>query len=148
MVMAEKKYDAFQQMLSVLDIAAERLGYIRDDYEALRHPERELTVSIPVEMDNGKTHVFTGYRIQYSSARGPLQGWNPVPSGRQFKRGQGADCMDGMEMCGGQYFLWRCEGWRCGGSRQAFFWRAEQTYAKVYNTDFTNTGAGKRYSGA
>jgi len=71
---AEKKYDAYEQMLSVLDVAAEKLGYSRNDYEALRYPERELIVSIPVEMDDGSTRVFTGYRIQYSSARGPCKG--------------------------------------------------------------------------
>ena len=70
----QKQYDAFGQMLAVLDAAADKLGYTRDDYEALRYPERQLIVSIPVEMDNGSTKVFTGYRIQYSSARGPCKG--------------------------------------------------------------------------
>jgi glutamate dehydrogenase (NAD(P)+) len=40
----------------------------------LRQPERELTVSIPVQMDDGSVQVFTGYRIQHSSARGPCKG--------------------------------------------------------------------------
>ncbi len=70
----EKNYNAFEQMLAVLDVAAEKLGYSRRDYEALRYPERELLVSIPVEMDDGSVRVFSGYRIQYSSARGPCKG--------------------------------------------------------------------------
>jgi glutamate dehydrogenase/leucine dehydrogenase len=69
-----KKYNPFEQMLSVLDLAAEKLGYTRNDYEALRHPERELTVAVPVEMDDGTLKVFTGYRIQHSSSRGPCKG--------------------------------------------------------------------------
>jgi len=40
----------------------------------LIRPERELTVSIPVAMDNGTTRLFEGYRIQHSSLRGPYKG--------------------------------------------------------------------------
>ena len=40
----------------------------------LMRPERELTVSIPVAMDNGTTRLFEGYRIQHSSLRGPYKG--------------------------------------------------------------------------
>jgi glutamate dehydrogenase/leucine dehydrogenase len=40
----------------------------------LEKPERQLTVSIPVEMDDGRTEVFEGYRVQYSSLRGPYKG--------------------------------------------------------------------------
>ncbi|PIR84159.1 glutamate dehydrogenase [Candidatus Kaiserbacteria bacterium CG10_big_fil_rev_8_21_14_0_10_51_14] len=48
---------------------------ISDELRArLTQPERELTVSIPVRMDNEKTQVFEGYRVQYSSLRGPYKG--------------------------------------------------------------------------
>ncbi|OGG57077.1 glutamate dehydrogenase [Candidatus Kaiserbacteria bacterium RIFCSPHIGHO2_02_FULL_55_20] len=40
----------------------------------LRKPEREITVAIPVTMDDGTTRVFEGYRVQYSSLRGPYKG--------------------------------------------------------------------------
>ena len=40
----------------------------------LLKPERQLTVSIPVIMDDGTTKVFEGYRVQYSSLRGPYKG--------------------------------------------------------------------------
>lgn len=40
----------------------------------LLHPERELTVSIPIRRDDGKTKVFEGFRVQYSSLRGPYKG--------------------------------------------------------------------------
>lgn len=42
--------------------------------ERLQHPERVITVSLPVMMDDGTTRVFEGYRVQYSSARGPYKG--------------------------------------------------------------------------
>ena len=51
-------------MLNTLDEAAKKLGMDRNDYEILRHPERELTVSIPVQMDDGHIEVFNGYRTQ------------------------------------------------------------------------------------
>ncbi len=48
---------------------------VSDELRArLTHPERELTVSIPVRMDNGKIRVFEGFRVQYSSLRGPYKG--------------------------------------------------------------------------
>lgn len=40
----------------------------------IRSPEREMSVSIPVVLDDGSISVFTGYRVQHSSARGPYKG--------------------------------------------------------------------------
>ncbi len=37
-------------------------------------PEREIRVSIPIEMDDGSLRIFEGYRVQHSSARGPYKG--------------------------------------------------------------------------
>ena len=67
-------YNPYDQMLSVLDRAAEKIGCAQSDYVVLRYPERELKVAVPVEMDDGTTRVFTGYRVQHSSSRGPCKG--------------------------------------------------------------------------
>jgi glutamate dehydrogenase (NAD(P)+) len=40
----------------------------------LRTPNRELTVTFPVIMDDGRTEVFTGHRVQHNVARGPAKG--------------------------------------------------------------------------
>jgi glutamate dehydrogenase (NAD(P)+) len=40
----------------------------------LRIPMREMHFSIPVEMDDGVTKVFQGFRVQYNDARGPAKG--------------------------------------------------------------------------
>jgi glutamate dehydrogenase (NAD(P)+) len=61
-------------MLQVLELAAQKLGLPRSDYEAMKFPERELKVAIPVRMDNGDIRVFEGYRVQHSSSRGPCKG--------------------------------------------------------------------------
>ncbi len=63
-----------------LDVAAERLGLDQATHELLRWPQRELVVTIPVQMDDGKIRVFHGYRVQYNFARGPAKGglrWHP-----------------------------------------------------------------------
>ena len=69
-----KDYNPYEQMLSMLDHAAKKLGYTLNDYNAFRYPERELKVAVPVEMDDGTLKIFQGYRIQHSSSRGPCKG--------------------------------------------------------------------------
>ena len=56
------------------DEAAMRLGLDDGMQKVLRAPAREITVSIPVQLDDGRLEVFTGYRVQHSLARGPAKG--------------------------------------------------------------------------
>src|SRR5213078_4823124 len=42
--------------------------------KVLGSPARELIVHIPVQLDDGRLEVFTGYRVQHSVARGPAKG--------------------------------------------------------------------------
>src|SRR5690242_1859132 len=42
--------------------------------KVLRSPSREITVHLPVQLDDGRLEVFTGYRVQHSIARGPAKG--------------------------------------------------------------------------
>jgi len=63
-----------------LDTAAEKLGLDPATHQFLRWPQKELIVTIPVQMDDGKFRVFRGYRVQYNCARGPNKGgirWHP-----------------------------------------------------------------------
>jgi len=63
-----------------LDQAAERLGLDAATHELLRWPQKELVVTIPVQMDDGHVQIFRGYRVQYNGARGPHKGgirWHP-----------------------------------------------------------------------
>jgi glutamate dehydrogenase/leucine dehydrogenase len=50
------------------------LGLSQDELDLLSVPHRTFTVSFPVKMSNGKTQIFTGYRVQYNDARGPAKG--------------------------------------------------------------------------
>jgi glutamate dehydrogenase (NAD(P)+) len=68
------KQDLWNTVLDQLDDVADRLDLEPGIHAILRQPERELTVSVPVVMDDRHIEVFTGYRIQHSSARGPCKG--------------------------------------------------------------------------
>jgi glutamate dehydrogenase (NAD(P)+) len=54
--------------------AAERLGLDRGMRRMLATPTREVTVYIPVMMDDGRLEVFVGYRVHHSIVRGPAKG--------------------------------------------------------------------------
>lgn len=69
-----KQYNPYDNMLLVLENAARELNLQHSDYEALKFPERELKVAIPVKMDDGSLQVFEGFRVQHSSTRGPCKG--------------------------------------------------------------------------
>jgi glutamate dehydrogenase (NAD(P)+) len=63
-----------------LDFAAEKLGLDQATHDLLRWPQRELKVTLPVQMDDGNVQIFHGYRVQYNTARGPAKGgirWHP-----------------------------------------------------------------------
>jgi len=59
---------------SSFDIAADLAGLSAHERAVLQAPFREITVQVPVKMDNGETKVFKGYRIQHNGARGPTKG--------------------------------------------------------------------------
>ncbi|MCI4351904.1 MAG: Glu/Leu/Phe/Val dehydrogenase [Thermoplasmata archaeon] len=64
----------FETAKRQIDIVADLLDLDEGVRDVLKHPKRELTVNFPVRMDNGSYRVFTGYRVQYSMARGPSKG--------------------------------------------------------------------------
>ncbi len=57
-----------------LDEAAEILQLEPEMHAFLRQPMREFHFTIPVRMDNGRSRVFDGFRVQYNDARGPAKG--------------------------------------------------------------------------
>jgi glutamate dehydrogenase (NAD(P)+) len=57
-----------------IDEAARALGLDEATHALLREPARELRVRFPVRLDDGKVRVFTGFRIQHNTARGPAKG--------------------------------------------------------------------------
>jgi len=67
-------YNPWQAALKVYDEAAEIMNLDKDLWRRARMPERELTVYFPVKMRDGHIQVFTGHRVQHSTARGPAKG--------------------------------------------------------------------------
>ena len=66
--------DPFGNMLAQMDRAKEYADVDDGVFERLKHPERTLKVTLPVELDTGEVEVFEGYRCQFDSARGPFKG--------------------------------------------------------------------------
>jgi len=68
------KENPFQIAQAQLDKAAKVLKLDSGIHAVLREPMREIHISIPVRMDDGKVKVFKGFRVQYNDARGPCKG--------------------------------------------------------------------------
>ena len=56
------------------DRAADQLKMSPSQRLLLTTARREITVEVPVEMDNGDLEVLIGFRVQHSNARGPMKG--------------------------------------------------------------------------
>lgn len=64
----------FDAMLRRFDRAAEILEIEPGMYEYLKTPEKQITTSIPISMEDGSIQVFEGYRVIHSTIRGPSKG--------------------------------------------------------------------------
>lgn len=64
----------FQSMMSLFDEAAQTLGIDPANYAILRKPDREVTVSVPVQLGDRSWTVFDGYRVQHNQGLGPFMG--------------------------------------------------------------------------
>jgi glutamate dehydrogenase (NAD(P)+) len=64
---------SFDSVSHYFDVAADRLGIPEGLRSVVRTAEREVQVQIPITLRDG-THVFSGYRVQHNSARGPYKG--------------------------------------------------------------------------
>src|SRR2546422_1780879 len=66
--------ELFRTATSQLDAVAGRLGLEANIHERLRYPRRALVVTVPTQMDNGRTEVFVGYRVHHNTVLGPTKG--------------------------------------------------------------------------
>ncbi len=60
--------------LAYLEAAFNDLALDGGFRQIIRQPECELMVALPILRDDGTLTVYTGYRVQHSSARGPCKG--------------------------------------------------------------------------
>ena len=66
--------DPWAAILERLDAAAALTKLDPDIHRMLSHPRRTLEVALPVRMDDGRVEVFTGWRVQHDTTRGPGKG--------------------------------------------------------------------------
>jgi glutamate dehydrogenase (NAD(P)+) len=90
----ELRDSALRQLAS----AAKALNLDPGMHKFLRTPERTLIVSVPVMLDEGNLEVFTGYRVQHSTGRGPGKG------GIRFHPGVTLSEVEGLAML----MTWKC----------------------------------------
>jgi len=69
-----EKINPFEMAKKQVDIVAKYLNLDSGSIEKLKNTKRELIVHFPVQMDDGKLKIFTGYRVQHNVARGPAKG--------------------------------------------------------------------------
>jgi glutamate dehydrogenase (NAD(P)+) len=62
--------DARAQLAEAISL----LGYGDGLHRMLATPRRELTVAVPLRMDDGSQRLYTGYRVQHNFSRGPAKG--------------------------------------------------------------------------
>ncbi|MEY4197774.1 MAG: hypothetical protein RLZZ477_359, partial [Actinomycetota bacterium] len=60
--------------LSQLRRAIDQLKLSENDWNTLSTPRRVLEVAVPLRRDDGRVEMYKGYRVQYSTTRGPSKG--------------------------------------------------------------------------
>ncbi len=70
----EQEINPWEAQRARFEMAAQKLNLDEGLWKVLSLPNREIIVHIPVQMDDGRLEVFTGFRVQHSIARGPGKG--------------------------------------------------------------------------
>ncbi len=93
-----EELDPFRISQIQLDGAAALMGLDEEALAILREPRRIVTVNIPVRMRDGKTKLFTGFRVLYNDARGPGKG------GIRFHPEENVDTVKALSA----WMTWKC----------------------------------------
>ncbi|MBI2617805.1 Glu/Leu/Phe/Val dehydrogenase [Candidatus Gottesmanbacteria bacterium] len=64
----------FENALTQLEGALKYLSLSQAQIERIKNPEKVISVTFPVVMDDGNVELFHGYRVQHSSLLGPYKG--------------------------------------------------------------------------
>src|SRR3990170_8798839 len=74
MATIEWRSPASEMAVRQFEVAAERLNLDGNVAIRLKRPDRAMIVSVPTRMDDGRVHVFTGYRVKHNDVLGPFKG--------------------------------------------------------------------------
>jgi glutamate dehydrogenase (NAD(P)+) len=95
---ATRPFNSFEIAQAQFDKVAAMIGLDEPTRDLLRWPMREYAFSIPVRMDDGRTQVFRGFRVQHNDARGPSKG------GIRFHPQETLDTVRALAM----WMTWKC----------------------------------------
>ena len=73
-VAVQDELNVYESAEARFEIAARKLNLAEGVYRFLKHPDREITIYIPLARDSGHIEMFIGYRVLHSSVRGPGKG--------------------------------------------------------------------------
>lgn len=96
--MGEKQYNPYDNAKEQFFNVANQIGLDESSKDLLSQPMREYHFTIPVKMDDGKTKIFKGYRVQHNTGRGPAKG------GIRFHPHETADTVRALSM----WMTWKC----------------------------------------
>ena len=139
MTSASKERSAQDDVKRHFDVAAARLGLDAGTSRMLCEPWRDLRVSLPVRMDDGRIEVFTGYRVQHNGARGPYKGglrYHPLADEDEVRA---LATPDDLEDRSAGSSLWRSQGGHPIGpprAQRAGTQRGDSALCPEYSTHF------------
>ncbi len=96
--MTAKSFNAFAMAQAQFDKVADLLDLDEATRDLLRNPMREYHFNIPIQMDDGSSKVFRGFRVQHNDARGPAKG------GIRFHPQETVDTVRALAM----WMTWKC----------------------------------------
>ncbi|MDE2166910.1 MAG: Glu/Leu/Phe/Val dehydrogenase [Alphaproteobacteria bacterium] len=64
----------FEMARQQFHAVADHLAIPENERDRLLYPKRAIAVAVPVNMDDGRTRVFNGYRVQHHLTLGPTKG--------------------------------------------------------------------------
>src|SRR5215469_3555556 len=68
------EHPTFRMACQQFELVAEHLQIPEEERARLKFPKRSMAVALPIRMDNGRTQVFSGYRVQHHLTLGPTKG--------------------------------------------------------------------------
>jgi glutamate dehydrogenase (NAD(P)+) len=71
---SQDELNVYKSAEARFEYAAKKMSLEDGVYRYLKYPSKEITVYLPVAMDDGRLEVFVGYRVLHSSVRGPGKG--------------------------------------------------------------------------
>jgi glutamate dehydrogenase (NAD(P)+) len=67
-------HPTFRMACQQFDLVADHLQLTESERGRIKYPKRSMTVALPIHLDDGRTAIFAGYRVQHHLTLGPTKG--------------------------------------------------------------------------